>query len=178
MCSAFVFTFLRPKGIPDYLTFSLTGEYVGDAGTASLLGILNLKNLSWWPEALNILGICPKKLSKPLSPGTLAEPLTETGSKLLGLNPQTTFVVGSCDQHVAAIGAGLGQIAEMSESTGTALACIKYTDKYNPEKNVCMGAGVNESSFFQITTTQLPVVQRARIPWLWLLFPADASGTV
>ena len=141
----------RIMTISDYLTFSLTGKYVGDAGGASLLGILNLKNLSWWPEALEILDICPEKLSKPLRTGTLTGPLTETGSKLLGLNPQTPFVVGSFDHHVAAIGAGLGQIAEVSESTGTVLACIKYTDKYNPEKNVCMGPDVNENNFYKVT---------------------------
>ena len=38
----------------------------------------------------------------------------------------------------AAVGAGIGEVAEMSESTGTVLACVNFTDKYQPADEVCI----------------------------------------
>jgi len=141
----------RIMTIADYLTFIITGNPVGDAGTASLLGTLDIQNLRWWDEALKLVGICPEKLSKPLRPGTIAGAVTQSGSKFMGLPTGIPFVVGSLDHHLAAIGAGLGKIGEISESTGTVLACIKTAEKCNPVKNKCVGPGFHENWFNELT---------------------------
>ena len=136
--------------ISDYLTFSLTGQYAGDAGTASLLGLLDLQELKWWDEAFDILGIDGSMFSEPLRPGTVAGSICKSGQELLGLKTTIPFAVGSLDHHIAAIGAGVGQIADMSESTGTVLACVNFTKKYNPKKNICIGPGIKRESFYQL----------------------------
>ena len=140
----------RIMTISDYLTFSLTQQYVGDAGTASLLGLLDVQNLCWWREALHVLDIPSRMLSTPLRPGTIAGPVTENGTRHLGLRAGIPFVVGSLDHHAAALGAGLGQIANISESTGTVLACVTVTDNYLPRKTICTGVGCKENEFFQL----------------------------
>lgn len=141
----------RIMTISDYLTFSLTGQYLGDAGTASLLGLLDLQKLKWWDKAFDILGLDSSMFSRPLRPGTTAGNTNIQSQQLLGLKKQTPFVVGSLDHHVAAIGAGVGTIADMSESTGTVLACVNLTKKYHPQKNIYIGPGLGDNSFYQVT---------------------------
>ena len=53
----------RIMTISDYLTFSLTSQAVGDAGTASLLGLYDLPKQQWWPQALDTIQIQPSQLS-------------------------------------------------------------------------------------------------------------------
>jgi len=140
----------RIMTISDYLTFELTNQTLADAGTASLLGLLDLKNCRWWPQALDILGLSAAQLSTPLRPGTRAGKITKNGSQRLGLKTGTPFVLGSLDHHIAAIGAGLGQIADLSESTGTVLACVNFTNRYHPGANFCTGLGINDGEYFQL----------------------------
>jgi sugar (pentulose or hexulose) kinase len=137
--------------ISDYLTFTLTGERVGDAGTAALLGILDLERLRWWEKALQKLEIPVSYLSAPLRPGVLAGRVTQEGERILGLKRGIPFSVGSLDHHVAATGAGAGRIAEISESTGTVLACLCLTQKYTPKTGCCMGPGLFGYDFYQLS---------------------------
>jgi sugar (pentulose or hexulose) kinase len=50
---------------------------------------------------------------------------------------------------MAAIGAGLGGVAPVSDSTGTVIACVRSADDYNPKKNCCMGPGVG-AGYYQL----------------------------
>ena len=136
--------------ISDYLVFSLTGLRVGDAGTASLLGVWNQHEQAWWDEALRTLRIDRSQLSAPLRPGTVAGELTVEGARRLGLKAGVPVVVGSLDHHVAAIGAGGGTVAPCSESTGTALACLKIAEQYAPKVNCCTGPAVDPQQVFQL----------------------------
>jgi len=136
--------------ISDYFTYCMTGQAVGDGGTAALLGIQDLKNLKWWNQALEILGLSESQLSEILRPGTAAGVVSSDGTARLGLKAGVPFAVGSLDHHVAAIGAGVGQIADMSESTGTVLACINFTNKYRPVPDRCIGPGVDEHDYYQL----------------------------
>jgi len=143
----------RVMTISDYFTFSLTGKFVGDAGTASLLGIYDLPNHRWWSDAFAILGIDPSYFSTPLLPGTAAGVVTPEGANLLGLHSGIPFVVGSLDHHVAAIGAGVPSIAPASESTGTVVACLNYLTTFSPKPNCCMGPGLDNNTFYQLAVS-------------------------
>lgn len=140
----------RIMTISDYLVFSLTGRAVGDAGTASLLGLWDLSQHRWWDDALRLIGIAPSQLSTPLAPGTIAGNLTTEAAPRMGLKPSIPLVAGSLDHHVAAIGAGVGQTCQFSESTGTVLACLRLTDKYTPVQNCCMGPGIGGRGYYQL----------------------------
>lgn len=140
----------RVMTISDYLTFGLTGQYLGDQGTASLLGILDLRHGQWWGDALDCLHLTQAQLSRPLSPASFAGPIISTGVKLLGLPADIPFVVGSLDHHMAAIGAGVGPIADFSESTGTVMACLNYQQTYQPHLDCCMGPAHTGKGFYQL----------------------------
>jgi xylulokinase len=107
-------------------------------GTASLLGLMNCQTGQWWDKAFEILKIDKELFAARLRVGSIAGQTAENAKNLFGLQKATPFYTGSLDHHIAALGAGLGKTAEMSESTGTVLACVNFTDKYKPVKNVCI----------------------------------------
>ena len=140
----------RIMTISDYLVYSLTGRAVGDAGTAALLGMQDVRRLAWWPAALEAIGVEPGQLSQPLRPGSLAGPITPKGAAILGVPVGVPLAVGSLDHHAAAIGAGLDMLGEASESTGTVTACIRHADRCNPRPACTIGPGLREGQYYEL----------------------------
>lgn len=140
----------RVMSISDYLTFCLTGQTVGDAGTASLLGLLNLPELDWGDDALQTAGLRREQMSTPLRPGTKIGNVTKKGTEYLGVPPGAGFTIGSLDHHLAALGAGVGQNAPISISLGTVLACLACSSQYAPKTNCIMGPAVEAGRYYQI----------------------------
>ena len=134
--------------ISDYLLYCLTGQSVGDAGTASMLGILNQATLDWWPEALEMLEIAPDRLSRPVRPGTKVGQ-TAPDVERMGLPPGIPVAAGGMDHHMAALGAGLGRLGQLSESTGTVLACVHPTDALTPLAGATVGPDLG-SGFYHL----------------------------
>ncbi len=133
--------------LSDYLTFSLTGETVGDMGAASLLGLLDIHRAQWLRSIVDLGSVA---LAKPLRPGTMAGGVSRQGADLLGLPAGIPLVAGSLDHHLAGLGAGLDVIADMSESCGTVLACVRTTTAFNPLQDACTGVGFQPGRFFQL----------------------------
>ncbi len=136
--------------ISDYFSFALTGKAVGDSGTASLLGIYDIKAMKWWPEALAHLGIPEEYLSRPYLPGTPKGRLAPAAGKYLGLRSGISFSVGGLDHHIAALGAGAGLIADTSESTGTVLACYNSPTEFTPDSISCLGPSVIPGEYYRL----------------------------
>ena len=140
----------RVLTLADYLAWSLTGRRRGDAGTASLLGLMDQRSLAWWPEALAAAGLREDQLATPLRPGTPIGPVTPEGAARLGLTAGIPVVAGSLDHHAAALGAGLGERAPVCESTGTVLACVAMCDRYQPREGLCTLPGVEPGTWAQL----------------------------
>lgn len=140
--------------IADYLVFLLTRERKGDQGTASLLGLYDLRNSRWWEDALRLLDIPREYLSKPLPPGSPAGSVGKEGAGLFGLAEGIPVFTGSLDHHVAAVGAGAGSIAPMCDSTGTVLACLAPADEYAPRENQCFLPNVAADGYSRIAFTE------------------------
>lgn len=136
--------------ISDYFVYGLTGKRLGDRSTAALLGLLDQRGHGWWTEGLTRLGIPMDMLSTPLRPGTPAGALTEDGAARVGLSPGTTLVVGGLDHYMAAVGAGLGALADCCESTGTVLACVALNDRFEPHENRCIGPTYAAGRFYEL----------------------------
>ena len=133
----------RVMTISDYLVFLLTGKTCGDAGTASLLGIWDVRRNEWWADGVDALGLSRTQLSALLRPGSVVGPTSEMAYGFLSLPSGVPVAVGGLDHHIAAIGAGVGRLAPFSESIGTVLACLRHTDEYRPAAGCCVGpAGV------------------------------------
>ena len=132
----------RVQTLSDYLVYSLTGLAVGDEGTTPLLGLWDLRRHDWWADALTAAGLDRNQLSRRLPPGTVAGPITDLGAERLDLAGGVPLAVGSLDHHVAAIGAGVGHVAEVSESTGTVVACLRCVDEFPSRAGTCAGPGL------------------------------------
>lgn len=128
--------------ISDYLTWGLTGQLVGDSGSAALLCLLDARHGTWWPTALEVCELPTERMSRLLAPETLVGPVVGKAAAALGLSPAASFSVGSMDHHVAAMGAGVGPLGDCSESTGTVVACAAPVSAYVPAKNVCLAPGL------------------------------------
>ena len=139
------------KTISDYLIFGLTGENISDWGTSSLLGFVDVKNKCRWDKALNFLDLNEQLFGKLYPTGKPAGKITLTGSRLIGLKKGTTAYTGSLDHYMAALGAGVGTAAQMSESTGTVIACVNTTPNFNPKKGICVSNGLDNGDYFQLT---------------------------
>ncbi len=127
--------------VSDYLTFLFTGTFSGDAGTASLLGLLDLKRGDWWEDGFEQIEVSSSLFSTPLPPGTVAGDVTPYAAAEFHLKPGIPFAVGSLDHHVAALGAGAGVVSDFVESTGTVIACFTSLKDYAPLKGCAMGPG-------------------------------------
>ena len=136
--------------LSDYLTYSLTGETAGDEATASLLGFWDVAAHGWWPEALDLLEVPAAWLSTLRAPGSPVGSTGGEGAAALGLGRSAAFAVGSLDHHAAALGAGCGSLAPASESTGTVLACLAETERFEPRPEYCLGAADRDGRFFKL----------------------------
>jgi xylulokinase len=94
---------------------------------------------------LNTVGIKEKQLSKLYKPATITGKVNKEFNQLEGLKAGIPVTAGSLDHHIAALGAGAGTIADVSESTGTVLACLSLTDKFKPEPEIITGKGISDT---------------------------------
>ena len=136
--------------IADFLVLGLSGERKVDAGTAALLTILDCRALQWWGKGLSILGIDETWLPSVARSGTAIGTVNAAGAALMkapGLEG-AALVAGTLDHAAAAIGAGLGTLANVSESTGTVLACLSETKNIpSPDPDIIVFPGTREGLY-------------------------------
>lgn len=137
--------------ISDYFTFVVSGQPYSDLSTSSLLGLLDVQDGNWWPEAINCVLPAHAHVGTAKPSGTFAGNVSAEASTLLGLSTHTKIFIGGLDHHIAAIGAGVHSGNFLSESTGTVLASVGYTDEYLPLESVCFAPGLNTDHFFNMT---------------------------
>jgi sugar (pentulose or hexulose) kinase len=140
----------RFMSISDYLTFSLVGEPRGDCSTASLLGIWDMQAMQYWDDALRMVGISRNHVSTLLRPGTVAGKTKQCAQDNFGLPVGIPVAVGGLDHYIAAVGAGLGNIAPVSESMGTVLALLQISDEYLPQTGCSIGPAAGEKPYYKL----------------------------
>ena len=156
----------RALTIADYLAYAVTGQPMGDASTAALLGLYDLNRREWWSEAVALAQIEPGKLASPVRPGTTIGNTSSSAANFLGLRVGIPLAVGGLDHHVAALGAGLGSLADISLSTGTVLAAMKLVTIPVPLSGCYHGPHFDGVRFFRLAfdgngAGQLEAYQRA-----------------
>lgn len=134
--------------ISDFLTFSLTRQKATDHSTSSLLGLMDIEKSEWWDAAIGQAGLNIDQL--PTIIQNRKDGMRIVKANPLGLSPDTVFFLGGLDHHLAAIGVGVGNGIEMSESTGTVIAAILDTE--NPEriKNACTAKAFTPGRYFKM----------------------------
>lgn len=136
--------------LSDYFTWALTGEMAGDASTAALLGLYHLGERRWWPEALRHFGLAELQLATPRAPGTACGATSGAARARLGLPAGIPFAVGALDHHAAAIGAGVGTLADASLSTGTVLAALCLVPEVAPIRGCLHGPHFDGAQYYRL----------------------------
>lgn len=109
---------LAPVG--GHLNGWLTGEVVQDHANASSTLLYDLHRRSWCTELIDRAGLDAAKLPRIASACDVIGPLRAPAADALGLTTRCRVVVGTGDDHAAALGAGALLPGVVVDVTGTA----------------------------------------------------------
>ena len=107
--------------VQDFIIHHLTGQFITEGAIACTTLLFDIVEHQWWPQALDCIGLEPKRLPTISKPGSVAGFLTQQAAEALGLATGIPVILGGMDQAVGAIGAGNIFPEMVSETTGGAL---------------------------------------------------------
>jgi len=116
-------------GIKEYILWRLFGEFVVDYSVASATGLFNIREFRWDEEILEFCGITGNMLPLPVSPGHQLSGLSEEAAELLGLAPETPFIIGGNDGCLANLGMGAIRAGTATITIGTSGAVRMTSDR-------------------------------------------------
>jgi gluconokinase len=108
----------RWVGRKELVLHRLAGDWVVDHSIASGTGLFALADLDWDAEALEVAGITPDRLARPVPTTTVLE-LTARAAEETGLPAGTPVVVGAGDGPLANLGVGAVRPGVAACSIGT-----------------------------------------------------------
>lgn len=116
-------------GIKEYITYKLTGEWKVDYSIASATGLLNLEQLDWDDDVLEIIGINRESLSELVDTDYLFHQKNLKELEELGLNHQLDIHIGASDGVLSNVGLGAINKGEAALTIGTSGAIRVISDE-------------------------------------------------
>jgi gluconokinase len=113
--------------IKEYIFSRLFQRYVVDYSIASATGLFNLKKLDWDAEALTIAGVKREQLSELVPTTHILRGMKSEYAEAMGLEPDTSVVIGANDGVLANLGAGAIAPGEFAITIGTSGAVRTVT---------------------------------------------------
>lgn len=109
--------------IKEFIWAQLFGEYKIDYSLASATGLFDIHRLNWSEEALAFAEISANQLSVPVSPTYSKSGIKPSMAQAMGLQPDTTFFIGSSDGCLANLGSFCfdGSVAAITIGTSAAV---------------------------------------------------------
>ena len=105
--------------IKEYIFYRFFGKYLIDYSLASATGLFDIRQLRWYPPALELAGIRPEQLSSPVSTLHQEHQLDPAYARQLGLRRPVPFIIGASDGCLANLGAGATQPGLAALTIGT-----------------------------------------------------------
>ncbi len=118
----------RFVGLKELFVFRWTGEWVVDWGLAAATGLFSVHEPAWDERALELAGIEPARLSRPVPPSTALRAFRPSVARELHLAAHTAVVVASSDGALANIGIGASQAGDLALTLGTSGAIRVLVD--------------------------------------------------
>ncbi len=143
--TAYIFT------ISDLLMYGLTGNFVSDLSSSSLLGLLDIITCSWSDLFLEKTQIKRELLGKLHRIGDFIGCCATPIAKGIGFSATTRLYCGGLDHVISAYGAGVGTVGDISESTGTVLAAVTLKGNFAYTPNAYVGPAMQEGEFSYLT---------------------------
>ena len=104
-------------------------SFVADHSIASATGLLALDTLDWDAEALDLAGVRPDQLPRPVPTTTVLRRLSRGTAADLGLPEGTPLVIGASDGPLANLGIGAVRPGQAACSIGTSGALRVMVEK-------------------------------------------------
>ncbi len=105
--------------LPTWFVMELTGKPAIDANLAAMSGLYSLTFGNWWPEALELCGLCPRNMPALAALGSVAG-TTTSAADTYGLRAGIPVVLAGNDQTAGAFGAAIHETDATLVSLGTA----------------------------------------------------------
>lgn len=114
--------------IKEYVIAKLFGEYVVDYSIASATGMLNLAQLDWDEEALQLAGISPAKLSTLVPTTYQLTNMNAAYADAMGIAASTPGIVGASDGVLSNLGVNAIEPGVVAATIGTSGAIRTVVD--------------------------------------------------
>jgi len=139
-------------GLSDYLVWWLTGNHLTEASIAGLSGLANIHSLRYRSTALTQAGIDDNWLPQIVRAGSDAGPIRKDIRESWGVSAICRMTMGCLDQFAGAIGAGVNEPGQVSETTGTVLATVRRTREFcpTPPPGVFQGPALEPGNYYQM----------------------------
>ncbi|MBT2742204.1 gluconokinase [Bacillus sp. ISL-77] len=116
-------------GIKEYIFKKFFDQYVVDYSLASAMCMMNLKELDWDKEAIEIAGISREQLSKLVPTTEIFTNCNPELAKQMGIDPLTPFVIGASDGALSNLGVNAIRKGEIAVTIGTSGAIRTIIDQ-------------------------------------------------
>ncbi len=137
--------------LSDLFTLWMTGRHATEGGVAGISGAMDVKAFGWWDEMLARIGMRMDQMPPVSRAGTELGALRNEVAAEMGLPSSCRFVVGTLDQYAGAIGTGTTESARVCETTGTVLAAVRCSDRFEDRPEIFQGPAFRAHRFFQMS---------------------------
>jgi xylulokinase len=120
----------------DYLLAWLTGRSITDQASAVSAQLFDPRNQSWSDPLCELAGLEPSMLPEVVGPTEIAGKLTGQAAEALGLDSETTVVVGSLDSATETYGAGIARPGQCLLRLATAGGIHVVVPKPSPHEQL------------------------------------------
>jgi gluconokinase len=126
--------------IKEYVLYRFFQQYVVDHSIASATGLLNLKELVWDRDALEIAGIRSTQLSELVPTTHILKPIQAELAQAMGILADTPTVIGASDGVLSNLGVGAiapGIVAVTVGTSGAIRAVVEHPITDPQERLFC-----------------------------------------
>lgn len=124
--------------IKEYLFYRCFQQYWVDYSIASATGLMNLKELAWDQEAMDIAGITEQHLSQLVPTTHIIKPMNQDSAEAMGILAETAIVLGASDGVLAnlSVGAIFPGIVAVTVGTSGAVRAVVDQPWTDPEERL------------------------------------------
>lgn len=115
-------------GLKELFIFRWTGEWLVDWGIAAATGMFALRSPRWDERALELTGVDPSRLARPVPPSTALRNFRASVAGELHLARDAAVVLASSDGALANIGIGASLAGDLALTLGTSGAIRVLVD--------------------------------------------------
>lgn len=134
--------------VQTFLVWKLTGKFATSWSSADPLGLFDLKKKEWSSVILKALDLNENQLPKTYQTGAVIGKISESASKITGLETNTVLTAGGGDGQFAGLGSNILSSDRAYLNLGTAVVAGIYGEKYKVNKAFRTMSSCSENGYY------------------------------